>query len=74
MKCAICINGQTENGYTTVVLESGSTTLVFKKVPAKICKNCEEEYISADVNKALLKQARRELKRGVTLEMLDFAA
>ena len=74
MKCAICNNGQTEDGYTTVVLESGKTTLVFKKVPAKICKNCGEEYISADINKALLEQARKEFKRGVTLEMLDFAA
>ncbi|MEA1911666.1 MAG: type II toxin-antitoxin system MqsA family antitoxin [Spirochaetota bacterium] len=74
MKCAICNNGNTENGYATVVLESGNTTIVFKKVPAKICKNCGEEYISSDVNNALLKQARKELKRGVTLEMVDFAA
>ena len=74
MRCAICLNGNTEDGYATVVLEKDKTTLVFKKVPAKICGNCGEEYISSDVNKTLLKHAREELRRGVTLEMLDFAA
>lgn len=74
MKCAICQNGKTENGFATVVLEKGGTTLVYKKVPAMICDNCGEEYITYDVNSALLKSAREEVKRGVTLEMLNFAA
>ena len=74
MKCAICRNGNTEDGYATVILERDKTTLVFKHVPAKICDNCGEEYISSDVNKTLLRHAREELKRGITLEMLDFAA
>lgn len=74
MKCAICHNGYTQNGFTTVVLEKDQTTLVFKKVPAQICDNCGEEYISAETNKALLKCARHEHQRGVTLEMLEFAA
>jgi len=74
MKCAICRNGNTEDGYATIVLEKDKTTLVFKHVPAKICDNCGEEYISSKVNKALLQQAREEMKRGITLGMLDFAA
>ena len=74
MKCAICRNGNTEDGYATVVLERDKTTLVFKHVPAKICDNCGEEYISSNVNKTLLQQAREELKRGITLGVLDFAA
>ena len=74
MKCAICRNGHTEDGYTTVMLEKANSTLVFKHVPAKICDNCGEEYVSSSVNKALLQQAREELKRGITLGMLDFAA
>ena len=74
MKCAICRNGITEEGYTTVVLERDQTTLVFKRVPAEICSNCGEEYISLEVNKALLRHARKELNRCVTLEMLNFAA
>ncbi len=74
MKCAICRNGETENGFSTVVLEKDDTTLVFKRVPSEICKNCGEEYISAKVNRKLLNHAREELKRGITLEMLNFAA
>lgn len=74
MKCAICRNGRTEDSHTTVVLEKDQTTLVFKNVPAKICDNCGEEYISSEVNRALLRHAGKELNRGITLEMLNFAA
>jgi YgiT-type zinc finger domain-containing protein len=74
MKCAICQSGVTVEGYATIVLEKDHTTLVFKRVPAEICENCGEEYISEEVNKALLLRAREELERGVVLEMLNFAA
>lgn len=74
MKCAICRNGNTAAGYTTVVLERDQTTLVIKNVPAEICDNCGEEYISADVNRKLLQHARKELARGITLEMFEYAA
>ncbi|MBF0232847.1 MAG: type II toxin-antitoxin system MqsA family antitoxin [Desulfamplus sp.] len=74
MKCAICRNGHTEDGFTSVILEQNNTTLVFKRVPAKICDNCGEEYISSEVNKKLLSHARDEIKSGVTLELLEFAA
>ena len=41
MKCAICQNGKTEKGNTTVVLERDQTTLVYKNVPANIYYNVE---------------------------------
>lgn len=74
MKCAICRNGMTRDGFTTVVLERNQTTLVFKRVPAQTCENCGEEYVSSAVNQALLSQAEKEYDRGITIEMLDFAA
>lgn len=73
MKCAICRNGETENGVTTVTLERNQTTLVFKQVPAEICENCGEIYLSSSINKELFQQAERELKRGVFLEMVNYA-
>lgn len=73
MKCAICRNGQTESGFTTVTLERNQTTLVYKQVPADICENCGEIYLSSAINGALLKQANRELNRGVYLEMVNYA-
>lgn len=74
MKCAICRNGETVPGEITMVLERDGTTLVFKSVPAQICDNCGEEYVSAEVNSALLRSANEAVKRGVDLEMLKFAA
>ena len=74
MKCAICRHGTTTEGYTTLVLERDQTTVVFKKVPAQICDNCGEEYVSAAVNTTLLRQAEKEWERGIILEMLNFAA
>ena len=74
MKCAICQNGTTTDGYITTVLEREQTTVVFKKVPARICNNCGEEYISVEVNESLLSQTHTEWERGITLEMLEFAA
>ena len=74
MKCAICQHGSTTDGFTTIVLERDQTTIVFKNVPAQICENCGEEYVSSAVNKALLRQAEEEWERGIILEMLHFAA
>jgi YgiT-type zinc finger domain-containing protein len=74
MKCAICRHGTTTDGYTTIVLERDQTTIVFKQVPAQICANCGEEYVSTAVNTALLRQAEEEWERGIILEMLNFAA
>ena len=74
MKCAICRNGNTGDGFATVLLERDETTLIFKQVPAKVCNNCGEEYLSSEVNDALLRRAEEALRRGATLEMLDFAA
>jgi YgiT-type zinc finger domain-containing protein len=74
MKCVICRNGNTKNGFSTIVLEQNDTTLVFKRVPADICENCGEEYISSDVNRKLLNHARSEINRGITFEILEYAA
>ena len=72
MKCAICRHGHTESGFTTVTLERNQTTLVFKQVPADICENCGEVYLSSEINRSLLKQAEQELQRGVFLEMVTY--
>ncbi len=74
MTCAVCKHGNLETGSVTVTLERGSAVLIFKNVPARVCDTCGEEFISAEVNRALLKQAEEEVRRGVHLEMLEFAA
>ena len=74
MKCAICRNGETVAGRITVVLEKAQTTLVFKNVPAQVCENCGEEYLSSTINTDLLKKANDAVDRGVDFEMLRYAA
>ncbi|MEC7418329.1 MAG: type II toxin-antitoxin system MqsA family antitoxin [SAR324 cluster bacterium] len=56
------------------MLERGQTTLVYKNVPAEVCDNCGEEYLSVEINRKLLKQAEQAAERGVDLEMLRYAA
>ncbi len=74
MECSICRHGDLEDGSVTVVLERGEATVIFKGVPARVCDNCGEELVSAEVNESLLRRAEEALKRGATLEMLRFAA
>ncbi len=74
MECAICRHGTLEKGSTTVLLERGEATVIFKGVPARVCDNCGEEFVSAEVNESLLRRAEEALSRGATLEMLRFAA
>ena len=74
MKCAICKNGETAPQKITVTLERDGTTLVFKNVPADVCTNCGEEYVSAKTNKELLQRAESSIAKGAELELLKFAA
>lgn len=74
MKCAICRHGNTLDGRVTIVLDKEQTTLVFKDVPAQVCDNCGEEYLSSETNRKLLKLAKDAIKRGVSLELLKYAA
>jgi YgiT-type zinc finger domain-containing protein len=74
MKCAICKNGTTAKKLITVTFDKNGTTLVFKDVPAQVCDNCGEEYVSDAINSNLLQTARSVLKRKVSLEMLKYAA
>ena len=74
MKCAICKNGSTRNEHITVTLDRDQTILVFKGVPAQVCDNCGEEYVSAEINRKLLAIADEAARRGVRLELLQYAA
>lgn len=62
-----------KKNFSTVLLEKDEMILLFKQVPSEICENCGEEYISSEVNRMLLRHAREELNRNVSLEMLNFS-
>lgn len=72
MTCAICKTGQTLPGVGTVTLERNETTIVFKKVPAEVCDNCEERYYEEDVTQTLLKTAEEASGAGVQVEVREY--
>jgi YgiT-type zinc finger domain-containing protein len=74
MNCVICKQGQTNNGLTTVTLERGPTTVVIKDVPAEICENCGEYYLSEDVSEKVQNLAEQAYQHGVEVEILRYAA
>lgn len=74
MKCVICKQGETSPGVTTITLERGNTTLVFKSVPAQICENCGEAYVDEAATQLLLERAEQAADSGVEVEVLSYAA
>jgi YgiT-type zinc finger domain-containing protein len=74
MKCVICKNGQTTAGVTTITLERGAATLVFKNVPAQICENCGEAYVDEAATRSVLAKAAQAADSGVEVEVLSYAA
>ncbi len=63
-----------ETGKTTVTLQCGETTVVVKDVPAQVCDNCGEYYLSKEITGKLLKRADQVVKAGAEVEIVRFAA
>jgi YgiT-type zinc finger domain-containing protein len=74
MNCAICKNGTTQPGHVTVLLQRGDTTVILKGVPADVCENCGEYYLSTEVTAQVLERAEAAVKNGAEVEILRFAA
>lgn len=64
MKCVICKNGETEPGTTTFTLTRGATIIIVKDVPAKVCDNCEEAYVSGETSEQLRKAIDSDVNSG----------
>jgi YgiT-type zinc finger domain-containing protein len=65
MKCVICKQGETQPGHTTVTLERDRAVLVFRNVPAEVCANCGEAYVSEEVTAQLLEEAEEAVQARV---------
>lgn len=74
MKCVICKSGETNEGQTTVTLNRGQSTIIIKDVPAQICENCGEYYLSEDVSAQVMAMAENAVKQNAEVEILRFAA
>ena len=74
MRCTICRHGETKAGTATVTLQRGATTVVIKDVPADVCDNCGEYYLSESVTRRTLAMAEDAARKGAEVEILRFAA
>ena len=74
MKCVICKQGEARPGEVTVTLQRGESTIILKNVPAEVCENCGEYYLSEDITEQVLSRAEEAVKSGAEVEILRFAA
>jgi len=74
MRCTICKHGQTQPGYATVMLHRGEAAVIIREVPADICDNCGEYFLSESVTAEVLARAERAAQNGVEIEVLRYAA
>ena len=58
----------------TVTLQRADTTVVFKSVPADVCDDCGEYYLSEEITDKLLNRAESAVKNGAEVESSRFAA
>jgi YgiT-type zinc finger domain-containing protein len=71
VKCALCKYGETHSGQVTVTLQREETLVIIKQVPADVCENCGEYYLSENVTEWVLEEA---VRKGAEVEILRFAA
>ena len=74
MTCVICKNGETRPGTATVTLEREGATVVIKGVPARVCKNCGEEYVDEGITARLMKTAEEAVRAGVQVDVRTYEA
>jgi len=74
MKCTICKTGYTHPGITTVTLQRANTVVVIRDVPAEICEDCGEYYLSEAIARRVYADAEETAHRRVEVEIQRYAA
>ena len=74
MKCTFCKQGTTKPGNVTVTLNRENTVVVIKNVPAEVCENCNEYFLSEKTTEQVLLSAEDAVKKGAEVEILRYAA
>ncbi len=74
MQCVICKHGQTQVGLVTVTLERDNSIVIIKQVPADVCDNCGEYYLSDKIAEQVLQRAETAINNGAEVEIIRYAA
>ena len=62
MHCLFCKQGQTKPGWATITQTRDEQAVVIKNVPADICDNCGEYYLSDEVAAQVFSLAEAAMK------------
>lgn len=74
MRCVIRRHGETRPWHATVTLNRGQSVVVFRGVPAEVCANCGEYYLSDEVSREVLRRADEAARSGAEASIHSFAA
>jgi len=74
MKCLICKEGLYQDGFTTVFLTRGESSIIIKGVPARVCDQCGEYILDSATTRAVLAMAADAFDHGAEVEVRRFAA
>jgi YgiT-type zinc finger domain-containing protein len=74
MNCVICKYGMTRPGLVTVTLERDDCIVILRQVPADVCENCGEYYLSEAITENVLNKAEDAVRKGAELEIIRYAA
>ncbi len=74
MKCIICKHGELKSGITSVLFEKNGVTIVIKSVPADICDNCGEPYVSDMIAEKIMAHVDSAEKQGIIVDIRNFSS
>lgn len=72
MKCAICGN-KTKPGKTTVSVDTGMGVVVVRNVPAHVCVQCGEDWLTDKGSAAIEKIVDRAKREKTQIEVVAMA-
>jgi len=67
--CPLC-GGDKKSGKTTYSVDLGSSVVVVRNVPAKICSQCGEVWIDAETAKKLESLSQEAKNKGTQVEVV----
>ena len=68
-QCPMCHAGSLQEGATTVTMERGEATIVFKDVPAEVCEICGEAFVGEEISEDVCEQAEAAFEAGVHFDV-----
>ena len=68
-QCPMCSAGTLQEGTTTLTMERGEATIVFKDVPAEVCGICGEAFVGEEISEDVYEQAEAAVEAGVQFDV-----